>query len=123
MALTTGTPINDAEFPRTATTAAVPGVSILQINFAGNDVFYGRLVEINFTNTAKTQGNLVFTAPALSVAAAGQYNYQDTLDLYIGGVWIKTWRKKLDKGAKTWGRNGEQLGKTGAVLGFRLPRS
>ena len=87
MALTTGTPINDAEFPRTATTAAVPGVSILQINFAGNDVFYGRLVEINFTNTAKTQGNLVFTAPALSVAAAGQYNYQDTLDLYIGGVW------------------------------------
>lgn len=80
-------PINDAEFPRTSTTAAVPGVSILQINFAGTDVFYGRLVEINFTNAAKTQGNLVFTAPAGAGQTAGVYNFQDTLDLYIGGSW------------------------------------
>jgi len=80
-------PINDAEFPRTSTTAAVPGVSILQINFAGTDVFYGRLVEINFTNAAKTQGNLVFTAPAGAGQTGWGLNFQDTLDLYIGGSW------------------------------------
>ena len=50
-------------------------------------MFYGRLVEINFTNAAKTQGNLVFTAPAGAGQSAGVYNFQDTLDLYIGGSW------------------------------------
>jgi len=80
-------PINDAEFPRTTTTAAVPGVSIIQENAGGTDVFYGRLVEINFTNTAKTQGSLVFTAPAGAGGSVGQYFFTDTRDLYIGGSW------------------------------------
>lgn len=78
--------LNTDEFPRSSTTAAVPGVTIIQLNAAGTDVFYGTLVE-TIKNSAGDVTAIIFTSPATSVGLVGVYNFVTTRDLYIGGSW------------------------------------
>ena len=80
--------INTSEFPRAATTNAVPGVTIIQKDLAGTDVFYGTLVEVNKDPTdARDVLSMVFTSPATNGGTTGVYNFVDSRDLYIGGYW------------------------------------
>ena len=83
--------INTSEFPRAATTNAVPGVTIIQKNFTGTDVFYGTLVEVNKDPTdARDVLSMVFTSPATNSGTTGVYNFVASRDLYIGGYWTGT---------------------------------
>ena len=80
--------INTSEFPRDSTTNAVPGVTIIQKDLAGTDVFYGTLVEVNKDPTdARDVLSMVFTSPATNGGTTGVYNFVASRDLYIGGYW------------------------------------
>ncbi len=80
--------INTSEFPRDSKTNAVPGVTIIQKDLAGTDVFYGTLVEVNKDPTdARDVLSMVFTSPATNGGTTGVYNFVASRDLYIGGYW------------------------------------
>ena len=78
--------LNTSEFPRNTTTNAIPGVTIMQENSGGTDVFYGTLVEINKNNSGDVV-SMVFTSPATAPGVIGQYNFVSTRNLYIGGYY------------------------------------
>jgi hypothetical protein len=78
------TPLTTREFPRTATTALVPGVTISQLN--GATIFYGTVEEVIEDQNGDVI-EIIFTSPAGTSGTAGVYNFQSTLDLYIGGAW------------------------------------
>lgn len=77
------------EFPRSSTTALVPGVTISQLNTATNVIYYGTVEEV-IKDQHGDVIEIVFTSPAGSSGTTGVYNFQSTLALHIGGVWNTT---------------------------------